>query len=291
MHSMPHGQFLGNYSRRRDAPGLSLAELVPTVPAAQVRTHTHEDAHFVLLMSGGYISTAAGVAEGPAGPPLLIYNPPGTTHRDRFYELDGRFFTISVAAERLRHAAEYVPLPDRATAFVNGPALALAQRLMRECRRWSAASPLVAEGLSLELLSETTRHRERRHRRPPRWLETARELLDARSPAGIRIAAVAASVHVHPVHLTRTFREFYGATPGEYLRRCRLDRAAGWLTAAQMPLAEIALESGFADQSSFAKAFQKRFGMSPGGYRRLRPRKMFVSGQSVPSAQEPAARS
>lgn len=282
---MPHGQFLGSYSRRREARGFSFAELIPTVPAVEVPVHTHEDAHFVLLLSGDYISSAKGA--GP--PPALIYNPPGTTHRDRFRDLRGRFFTISISTGSLRHAAEYVPLLETATAMGRGHAVSLAHRLVRECRLWTGGSPLVAEGISLELLSEMTLARERRHRRPPRWLETAKDLLDRRCAEGIHISEVAASVQVHPVHLIRTFREFLGSTPGEYLRRCRLDRAARLLVHGDLPLAQVALESGFADQSHFSKAFRRQFALPPGEYRRALDRKMFISDQSVQPAQEATA--
>lgn len=283
---MPHGHFLGHYSCRRETRGFSFAELVPTVPADQVRAHTHADAHFVLLLGGDYITSAKG-----AGPPLLIYNPPGTMHRDRFRDLNGRFFTISISGESLRHAAEYVPLLESATAIGRGYALSLAHRLVRECHRWTSGAALVAEGISLELLSEMTRTRERRHRRPPRWLETAKELLDCGCAEGIHISEVAASVQVHPVHLIRTFREFFQATPGEYLRRCRLDRAAHLLVQGDLPLAQVALESGFAGQSHFSKAFRRQFATPPGEYRRLLGRKMFVCGQSVQPRQEAVTRS
>jgi AraC family transcriptional regulator len=284
---MPHGQFLGSYSHRREARGFSFAELTPTVPAIEVRIHTHEDAHFVLLLSGDYISSARDAAHAQAG--MLIYNPPGTTHRDRFRDLNGRFFTVSISADSLRHAAEYVPLFESATAFGPGPAISLAHRLVRECRQWAGGSPLVAEGISLELLSEMTHKRERRHRRPPRWLEDAKEQLDLRCAEAIHISEVAASVQVHPVHLIRTFREFFQSTPGEYLRRRRLEHAARLLVQGDLPLAQVALESGFADQSHFSKAFRRQFALAPGEYRRGLRRKMFVCDQSVQPAQVAAA--
>lgn len=277
---MPHGQFLGSYSRRQEVRGFSFAELTPTVPAAEVQIHTHEDAHFVLLLSGEYISTAQG-----AGPAVLIYNPPGTTHRDRFRDLNGRFFTISIAAGSLRHAAEYVTLLETATAISHGRTVSLARRLVRECRHWSGSSALAAEGISLELLSEMTRSRERLHRYPPRWLRTAQDLLHERCTQHIAVAEVAARVLVHPVHLIRTFREFFQCTPGEYLRRCRLERAVRLMEQPDLPLVRVALECGFADQSHFTRAFRRQFALPPGEYRRT-----LIRDQKVQSIQEAAAR-
>jgi AraC-like DNA-binding protein len=48
----------------------------------------------------------------------------------------------------------------------------------------------------------------------------------------------------------------------------RLDVARGWLGEAR-PLAETAVEAGFADQAHFSRTFKAAFGMTPGRYVRL----------------------
>jgi AraC-like DNA-binding protein len=60
-------------------------------------------------------------------------------------------------------------------------------------------------------------------------------------------------------------------TPGEYLRRLRLHRAAALLVApdAAATVAQIAEECGFADPTTFGRAFHREFGMSPREYRAL----------------------
>ena len=146
--------------------------------------------------------------------------------------------------------------------------MSLAQRLSRECGHWEAASPLVAEGLCLQLMAEMSRTRERPHRRPPAWLKATRELLYERCSEQLRISEIARAAGIHPIHLARTFREFFGCTPGDYLRRCRLDRAALLLTRNNLPIGRIAAEAGFADQSHFSKAFRKAYRTSPREYRR-----------------------
>ena len=52
--------------------------------------HTHEEAHFVFVTSGTYLCSALG-ASAVCDPPTLVYNPPGTTHRDRFLSDTGLF--------------------------------------------------------------------------------------------------------------------------------------------------------------------------------------------------------
>jgi AraC-like DNA-binding protein len=50
---------------------------------------------------------------------------------------------------------------------------------------------------------------------------------------------------------------------GGYLRGLRLDAAARVLSGTGKPLAEVAADAGFYDQSHFTRAFKARFGMTP----------------------------
>ena len=59
-----------------------------------------------------------------------------------------------------------------------------------------------------------------------------------------------------------------GESVGSYARNIRLDWAARRLVSSDDPLARVACEAGFADQSHFTRAFSRRFGVAPGRYRR-----------------------
>ena len=80
--------------------------------------------------------------------------------------------------------------------------------------------------------------------------------------------SLARTAGVHRVHLSRSFHRYYGVTPGEFLRTTRLHYALGALAESNLSIAEIALESGFADQSHLTRVFGRRFGVSPARYRR-----------------------
>jgi AraC family transcriptional regulator len=268
---LSHGEFFGRYRERVAVAGFALAGLRAD-PRLDVQRHTHDTAHFILFLSGAYVTSARGAPEVCVRP-TLIYNPPGTTHRDRFREehgrVDGRFFSISISAERMARIADQVPLAEAAVCLDAPHALALARRLARECRAWDSASPLVAEGLCLELAACAARRGEPLGSAPPRWLQRARELLRDRSADGISIGDVARECGVHPVHLARAFRRFFDCSPGAYLRRCRLERAAALLRERREGIGEVALRAGFADQSHLTHAFRQAHGVTPAEYRRL----------------------
>jgi AraC family transcriptional regulator len=81
------------------------------------------------------------------------------------------------------------------------------------------------------------------------------------------LSSVAAEVGVSLSTLFRDFRSTYGCTPGEYLRRTRVDLAAERLKT-NRTLAEIAAECGFCDQSHFSRCFRSEMGISPSQFRR-----------------------
>jgi AraC family transcriptional regulator len=63
------------------------------------------------------------------------------------------------------------------------------------------------------------------------------------------------------------FRKFYRCSVGEYVRRLRLELAARELACTEKPLAQVAAECGFYDQSHFTHAFKRRFRMTPMTFR------------------------
>ena len=66
----------------------------------------------------------------------------------------------------------------------------------------------------------------------------------------------------------RQFHAVYGTSPYRYSVMRRLDVARDWLRDAR-PLADTALEAGFADQAHFTRTFKAAFGMTPGRYLKL----------------------
>jgi AraC-like DNA-binding protein len=89
----------------------------------------------------------------------------------------------------------------------------------------------------------------------------------ARLAEPLRVADLAAFCGLGVRRFHQVFCEAFGVTPHRYLQRLRLDVALGLLEESRVSLAEVALASGFADQSGFTRAFCRRFQMPPGRWR------------------------
>jgi AraC-like DNA-binding protein len=92
-------------------------------------------------------------------------------------------------------------------------------------------------------------------------------LLHSRTSEPWTIAALARQVGMSRSSFASRFRAAVGVAPIAYLTRLRLARAAGSLATSTRPLAEEARSAGYDNESSFSKAFARRYGQPPGRYR------------------------
>ncbi len=259
------GAFFGSARMTRSTASSVISHRIASGGPEEVLSHTHHDAHFILVTCGAYVS-AAGPARA-AGESVLVYNPPGITHRDHFERGRGSFFAVSIKPAAAAAALAELSAPDGPLYLTAARQHGMAMRIAAACSL--GAETLSLEALGLELLGSLDRRAQSRSTGAPGWLFAALELLYDRYREDLTIAQIAAGVGVHSVYLARTFRCHFGCTPGEFARFRRLERSLSLLASTRLPLAEVALGSGFADQSHFTKAFARYFGVPPGEYRML----------------------
>ena len=94
-----------------------------------------------------------------------------------------------------------------------------------------------------------------------------RLLHDLREPPDLD--ALAKDVGLSPKRLNRGFRELYGTTVFAFLRDARLEAARKALEGGTpLPLKQLAWELGYQQVSNFVTAFRRRFGVTPGAWKR-----------------------
>ncbi|MBV8518011.1 MAG: helix-turn-helix transcriptional regulator [Acidobacteria bacterium] len=262
---LPSASFLGDLKRQCGCDGLTFSEVIDRADV-EIPLHTHRDAHFFLLLRGAYETSARG-ADGVCGPATLLFVPRWTTHRDRFTARGGSFFTMSIAPETLARLADGARLREDAAVVDAHASRLLAFRAYEEFCRGDAFSPAVLVDLTLDLLVWAARDDEISARQPPRWLRRALDEIEAaREP--LTVKALAASAGVHPLHFAKVFRRFQRCAPGEYLRKRRVAQATELLARTRTPIADVALQCGFSDQSQLTKALRRHAGMTPARFRR-----------------------
>ncbi|HUP60592.1 MAG TPA: AraC family transcriptional regulator [Thermoanaerobaculia bacterium] len=225
--------------------------------------HRHDDAYLTFVLSGAY-RERAGSETRDCQPRTVVVHPAGDTHEDSFAQ-QARCLNAVLAPAFLRRLGAASAVLDRG-GVAGGPQMSLiGGRIAAELRAADASSPIIIEGLLLELFGLLSRCES--PARTPAWLTEAHAILGRTFAEKPSLAAIADEVGVHPVHLARAFRQTYGFSVGEHVRALRVAHARERI-AAGVPLTTVAAEAGFADQSHFTRTFKRLLGVSPAEYRR-----------------------
>ena len=103
------------------------------------------------------------------------------------------------------------------------------------------------------------------------WQERrAKEVLSANLDGGVPLKQVAQECRLSVSHFSRAFHRSVGVAPHNWLLKRRIEVAKEKLRDSRLPLAEVALACGFADQSHLTRVFTDMVGVSPGAWRRAR---------------------
>lgn len=257
------GQFYSPLQSRLGTEDVLLSELRQPC-ARQVPRHEHELAYVTVVLSGDYLEGDSGkLAE--LRPFTAAFNPSGIAHSTLIGPSGASFFTIELRHEHLRQLDVHLPKQttfDRGAGAMLWPGLRLYSAFKAQ-----TADALVLDGYVLEMVGAIADF-QAPEKSPPRWLGRVKERLHEGFRDELRMRELASEAGVHPVHLARTFRAHEKQTPGDYLQRLRVRAALHLLREPEYPLAAIAMECGFADQSHFTRVFKKMTKATPGKFRR-----------------------
>ena len=261
--TVAHDQGVG--MRSADVNGFTVAELA--FPAGYVQPEIQPDLPYLAVVTHGVMEKSlrrrVHFAKGSA-----LTMPAGARHGARFGRTGARIVIVKVrdaANPMAQSLGEFKELRGRGLGW-------MAVRLASELHETDAAAPLAAEGIALELVAAATREGAPSSQRAPGWLSDAEELLRGRVGTHIGLSELAQEVGVRPIQLARGFRARHGVSVGEYGRRVRVEWAASEIARGNRPLAEVAAEAGFADQSHFTRLFKRYVGTIPGRYRAFQSR-------------------
>jgi AraC family transcriptional regulator len=234
----------------------------------RVPPHRHESPYITFVVRGRLEEVVAGRSERfePRG---MVLKPAGMVHSNRFGETGAQLLLVEVLPS-LSQGSPGVSRVLEEVWLARSPRVAeIMLRVYGELRGQDTYSGLSAEGLLLEAFAElgrTTVPRATAIAEP--YLERVRERLHADFTRPLRIAQLARDESVSPTRLARQFRARFGRGIGEYLRQIRLHWVAQALLRTECPIALLALEAGFADQSHLTRDFRRAFGATPAVFRR-----------------------
>jgi AraC-like DNA-binding protein len=172
-------------------------------------------------------------------------------------EVTGKQRDIPFVRETVIHDPELAHrLHDLHTALENPAVLLLEQQ----------SSLLSAFGLLITRYAYEPL-RSRRLGTEPGPIERARAFLDDNWQRNISLDELAAIACLSPFYLVRVFSKEVGLAPHAYLIQARIKRACHLLRLG-LPIVQVAVDTGFVDQSHLHRHFRRIMGVTPGVYQR-----------------------
>jgi AraC-like DNA-binding protein len=105
---------------------------------------------------------------------------------------------------------------------------------------------------------------------PPRAFRRVREYILEHLAEDISNRALAELVGLSACYFARVFKQSAGVSPHRFVLQSRVDRVMYLLAETELPLAQIAVVAGFADQSHCTRRFRQLVGITPSRFRWLR---------------------
>ena len=256
-------------------PHMAGVELqVGTAVTRTVPRHWHDEYHLSAHTGGcGQLCYAGTTYANPVGSLNLVA--PGEIHSNAVRTPEGcDFLAMNFEPGLFRQAA-------RALGCATDPAFShpttddreTFQRFVRLHHLLTgSAEPLEQESaVQAFLASLLQRHTRSRAVSKPlgrerRAVRRVREYLAENYARQVRLSELASLTKLSPFHLARVFTREVGIPPHAFLKQVRLAHAKALLRK-RLPIARVAAETGFADQSHLTRAFRELVGISPGAYR------------------------
>ena len=259
-------RYLGETRDQRVVASLTLTRTLHRVPA-RLPLHTHAAPYFCLVLNGAFVESVGGAAyQARSG--TLLFHPLGEAHSNEIQAAGTQLLNIALGGAWVGRLVELEirkrPTPGRQSAA----AARIAHRVARELSAGDPTSTIALEGLVLTLLAEAASVPDPLRGVAPRWLPVAVEYIRAHYRDRLDHDALARVAGVHATHLARMFHRHMSCTVTGYVRRLRVEWARERVAHTEAPLAEVALDAGFADQAHFTRVFRRQTGSTPSEYRR-----------------------
>lgn len=237
-------------------------------PGARLERHCDAGSSICVVLSGSVRERDAR-RERRIDAGGALFRPADQAHTDDVDCRGARVVTVSAAGDGLAALAGSGLRLDLPVELHSADVVAAGARLERAVADESPGASLILEGLALELFGHVLQASALpRGPRAPRWLAATRERLLAEPGRSHSLEALARSAGVSAAHLAASFRVRYGESVGGFTRRIRVEAAARRLSGSDAPVAQIAAELGFCDQSHLTRVFRRHTGLTPAAWRR-----------------------
>lgn len=262
MNTLHNGEYFGHTNDIVNFDGLIITDTEYTHP--YVDWHYHENAYFTFLLQGNMLEgNKKETYECSAG--TLLYHHWEDPHYNIKPDVFTRGFHIEISQswfDRFDVRKNEV----EGSFNIQDPTLKLlVYKIFKENQARDHTFELSIHQLLLNLFSQFVIRKDKIEKKPA-WVGQINEILHECFTEKLSLTELSSMLNIHPIHLSRDFQKYFHCNLGEYLRKLKLNKSLELLSQ-QTSLTDIAMESGFADQSHFIRCFKENIGITPLKYR------------------------
>jgi len=262
MNKLNKGEFYGHHYQKLILEDFNISDTEYT--HAKVDWHDHENPYFTYLLQGRLFEANKKTSYSLSPGSLLFHH-----WQDAHYNLKAEEYTRGFHIEInpawfKKH--DIHQLVSEGSIFLQNPLITGAfNRAVVETKLNDNYSAQSLEMLMLDVFGQLQHTRARSTDRVPGWIKTLQEILREEEP-DYTLSNLSKLLDIHPVHLSRSFHQYFKVTLGEYMRHLRLNKAIKLIGNKQFNMTEICYQCGFYDQSHFIKTFKRIYRITPSEY-------------------------
>lgn len=258
MNKLKTGEFYGAHYKKSAFDNLIITDTEYT--HSKVDWHYHENPYFTYLLQGKLFESNKKESCYLEPGNLLFHN-----WQDAHYNIKPPEFTrgFHIELNQVWFLNFDIQLKDfeGSTNLKNPMIKNLMNQIFIETKINDQYSNLSIES-SLINIFNTIENVTEKQSKVPIWANKLQELLFEEN-IDYSLNNLSSILGLHPVHLSREFRKYFGTSLGNYLRLIKINKAFNLIVSNKLSMTEICYECGFYDQSHFITNFKRIYNTTP----------------------------
>ncbi|MEZ4949860.1 MAG: helix-turn-helix domain-containing protein [Saprospiraceae bacterium] len=258
MEQLKTGEFFGQHYHKTNLTNLILTDTEYT--HHKVDWHYHENPYFTYLLQGKLFESNQRTSYYLEPGSLLFHN-----WQDKHYNIKSSGFTRGFHIEL--NANWFQNFDIKTTDFegslqVKSPVIKNSfNKIFLESKINDSFTNLSIDSLLLEIFSNLKDSKDENTQKPA-WVNQLKDLLYAEN-IDFSLNSLSTILGIHPVHISREFRRYFGTSLGDYLRLIKVNQAFKLIVSNRLSMTEICYRCGFSDQSHFISNFKRVYQLTP----------------------------